>query len=81
MVTLCNDFLFKWFLNFIINNFLLGLEAVMGSQLKGISPSNSIGGPDTVAKISRSEVRDLHIGKQDFVLPAWKSSICCFKNA
>ena len=48
---------------------------------KGISPSNSIGSPDTVAKISRSEVRDLHIGKQDFVLPAWKSSICCFKNA
>ena len=30
---------------------------------KGISPSNSIGSPDTVAKISRSKVRDLHIGK------------------
>ena len=42
-------------------------------------PSKSIGSPDTVAKISRSEVRDLYIGKQDFVLPAWKSSMCCFK--
>ena len=34
---------------------------------KRVSPSNSIGSPDTVAEISWSEVRDLHIGKQDFV--------------
>ena len=46
---------------------------------KGISPSNSVGNPDTVAKIPQSEVRDLHIGKQDFVLLAWKSSMGCFK--
>ena len=46
---------------------------------KRISPSNSIGIPDTVAKISWPEVRDLHIGKQDFFLPSWKSSLCCFK--
>ena len=46
---------------------------------KIISPSSSIGSPDTVAKISWSEVTDLRIGKQDFVLPAWKSSMCCFK--
>ena len=45
---------------------------------KRISRSNSIGSPDAVAKISWSEVRDLHIGEQDFVLPAWKSSMCCF---
>ena len=51
----------------------------MGSQFQEISPSNAIGSPDTVAQISRSEVRDLHVGKQDFVLPAWKSSMCCFK--
>ena len=46
---------------------------------KIISPSSSIGSPDIVAKISWSEVRDLYIGKQDLFLPAWKSSICCFK--
>ena len=51
---------------------------VLDSQI--ISPSSSIGSPDTVAKISWSEVRDLHIWKQDFVLPAWKSSMCCFKS-
>ena len=34
------------------------------------SPSNSIGSPDTV------EVRDLYIGKQNFFIPAWKSSMC-----
>ena len=46
---------------------------------KRISVSNSIGSPDTVAKISWSEVRDLHIGKQNFVRPSWESSMCCFK--
>ena len=38
---------------------------------KEISPSKSIGSLDTVAKISCCEVRVLHIGKKDFVLPAW----------
>ena len=46
---------------------------------KIISPSNSIGSPSTVAKISQFEVRDLHIGKQNFALLAWKSYMYSFK--
>ena len=42
-------------------------------QLWVFHSPNSISSSDTV------EVRDLHIGKQDFVIPAWKSSMCCFK--
>ena len=55
------------------------LEQLWVLDSKIISACSSIGSPDIVAKISWYEVRDLHIGKQDFVLPPWKSSLCCFK--
>ena len=81
--SLWSDFTMTFFLSsFCISISIISCwawEQLWVLDSKRVSPSNSIGSPDTVAEISWSEVRDLHIGKQDFVFPAWKSSVCCFK--